>query len=305
MQLTDENLLQLQYNLLVRLAQVIIDKCSNIKATSNTIGSNKQVTSKQQAGDSSTGKLLLYLHGGGHLFGNCYQQLTAVSIVAVEVGARVVCPDYRLAPEHPFPAGLEDVAAVYTALLTPSYGYQPENIAFIGDSSGGGMLFALLLLLKQRGQPFPGAAGAYSPWVELSGSPDTFTTNGDFDVLFARGNATREIALAYTGGNQAKLKTPLVSPIYGDYSITRMVLPPILIQAGSRETLLADSVLMFRKLRSSGQCALLSPWDAHELDMWVSGTHSLNSLWSHAAWDHLTYRVFWSNVDCDCNKRPG
>jgi len=194
---------------------------TSIISTSAEATSNSKPLTPELAGNRSRWqcwKLILYLHGGGHLFGNCYQQLTAVAIVAAEARAKVICPDYRWAPEHPFPAGLEDVAAVYMALLTPSYGYQPENVAFVGDSSGGGMLFALLLLLKQRGQPLPGAAGAYSPWVELSGAPDTFATNGDFDLLFARGNATREIALAYVGGkeNKAKLKTPLVSPIDGN-----------------------------------------------------------------------------------------
>eukprot|EP00775_Hariotina_reticulata_P011442 gene11442-11588_t len=203
----------------------------------------------------------MYLHGGGYIFGSCYSQLTAVAVVAVEASAQVVCPDYRLAPENPFPAGLDDVAAVYAALLKSPWNYQPQNIAVVGDSAGGGMVFALLLLLRQRGLPMPGAAGAYSPWVELSGATDTVATTNSFDVIAGGDSFLGNIAQAYVGKDKvAKLTDPLVSPIYGDFSITSKVLPPVLIQVGLREILLADATLMFRKLRSSGQCAFLSPW---------------------------------------------
>jgi acetyl esterase/lipase len=236
--------------------------CSGSSGSCSSSGSGSSQVAKEAAKDSSAGKLVMYLHGGGYIFGSCYSQLTAVAIAAGEAGAaQVVCPDYRLAPENPFPAGLNDVAAVYAALLKAPWNYQPQNIAVLGDSAGGGLVFALLLLLKQRGMPLPGAAGAYSPWVELSGAPDTFATTKNFDILVGGDDGINNIGLAYVGAaNAAKLTDPLVSPIYGDYSVGSKVLPPVLIQVGLRETLLADATLIFRKLRSSGQCAFLSPW---------------------------------------------
>eukprot|EP00775_Hariotina_reticulata_P001053 gene1053-1389_t len=94
-------------------------------------------------------------------------QLNTVGLVAVEAGARVVGVDYRLAPEHPFPAGLSDAFTVYQELIGSAMGHKPENIAIAGDSAGGGMVFALLLMIQQRNLLLPGAAGALSPWVGL------------------------------------------------------------------------------------------------------------------------------------------
>lgn len=171
-------------------------------------------------------------------------------------------------------AGLNDTAAVYEALIGRNsdynYDYAPANVALVGDSAGGGLVMALLLLLQQRGLPLPGAAGVYSPLVALDGPTDTYTTLGDFDLVVTSGRSgfPDPVFLAYVSGTAdlppeqlaQLLSNPLVSPIYGDYNTSAIQLPPLLIQVGLRETLLGDSVLLFRRLKAGGQCVFISPW---------------------------------------------
>eukprot|EP00775_Hariotina_reticulata_P007706 gene7706-7905_t len=194
-------------------------------------------------------------------------------IAGIPAGARVVCVEYRLAPEHPFPAGLSDAFAVYQELVGSAMGYKPENIAIAGDSAGGGMVFALLMMIQQRNLPMPGAAGALSPWTDLAASTDTVLTLSSFDLYtgpamasFSGGSnsssvTTDGMSLAYVAGNRSLLYNPLVSPLRADFNASSGVrLPPILIQVGLRESLLGNAALMFRKLRAGGQCAFFSPW---------------------------------------------
>eukprot|EP00879_Flechtneria_rotunda_P001069 GHRR01001208.1.p1 GENE.GHRR01001208.1~~GHRR01001208.1.p1 ORF type:complete len:378 (+),score=75.19 GHRR01001208.1:1093-2226(+) len=204
-------------------------------------------------------RMLLYLHGGGYYIGSCYSMLNTVAIVAQVTGTRVLCVEYRLAPENRFPAGLEDCYSVFKDLVQ-SQGYNPKNLAVVGDSAGGGMVLALLQLLQQRGLPQPAAAGLISPWIELSGPLDTYTTLGDYDpVLKYVANMDSRMSLIYVGpGNASKLQDPLVSPLYGTYNSSY---PPTLIQVGLREVLLSESVQLYRKMKAGGQCVVISPWD--------------------------------------------
>lgn len=201
--------------------------------------------------DAVTDKRILYLHGGGFVSGSPRTHRGIAGRLARAVGARVVVPDYRLAPEHPFPAGLDDAAAVYRALIAT--GTPPEKLAVVGDSAGGNLVFALLLKLKQEGAPMPAAAVGLSPFVDLTGSGDSLRENALRDpLLHVSGFPT--VVSAYAPGHDTR--DPLLSPLFGDLS----GLPPCLIQCGSDEILLDDAVRLQRALEKAGVHAQLEVW---------------------------------------------
>lgn len=177
-------------------------------------------------------RVVLYLHGGSYT--NCsprtHRRLTAA--ISRELGARVLAPDYRLAPEHPFPAAVEDAVAAYGWLLNA--GTDTKKIAIAGDSAGGGLTMATLIAARDRELPLPGAAVAISPWVDLELAGESMTTKADEDVLLSR-ERLKENADQYLAGQDAR--APLASPIYADLS----GLPPLLIHVGTREVLLDDA----------------------------------------------------------------
>jgi acetyl esterase/lipase len=215
------------------------------------------------AGGNSSGtgvnsSVIFWLHGGAYFVGSCYGgQVITVAGAARAGGLTIVCPEYRLAPEHPFPAGLDDAVAAYKALIQD---YPPTRVAVVGDSAGGGLAMALLLRLQKEGVALPGAVGLMSPWTDLLAVGDTTRIMVDIDPVLS-GNVT-SVTEAYVGGNTTQLKDPLVSPLYGNYSTAAVGdLPPILIQVGLREVLLSDSVNLYRQLRRAGHPATLDVWE--------------------------------------------
>lgn len=181
-----------------------------------------------QYGEHSRG-VILYLHGGGYIIGSSKTHRGLTGHLAKTSGCEVIAPDYRLAPEHPFPAALEDALAVYQDLL--SQGYSAGNIAVAGDSAGGGLTIALALRLKELGLPQPSSLTVFSPWTDLTQS-GLYSPECE-PVLQAPWTA--KAASLYAG--QEALTNPLISPAYGDLS----ELPPLLIQVGSEEILLNDA----------------------------------------------------------------
>ncbi|MEX2473624.1 alpha/beta hydrolase [Marinobacter sp.] len=179
-------------------------------------------------GDAGPG-VVLYLHGGGYIIGSPSTHRGITGHLAKACGWPIIAPDYRLAPEHPFPAALDDAEAAYDGLLRD--GYNPENIAVAGDSAGGGLTVALAMKLRDGGKPVPGSLAVMSPWVDLSHqrlySPEREP------VLQARW--IDKAARLYCG-SEAPIH-PLISPVFGDLS----GLPPLLIQVGSEEILLNDA----------------------------------------------------------------
>jgi acetyl esterase/lipase len=151
--------------------------------------------------------------------------------------------DYGLAPEHPFPEGLNDSVAAYRYLLAE--GLKPFNIIFMGDSGGGGLCLATLLALKDKGIPLPSAAVALSPWTDLANTGDSWQTNAEVDTLCWK-EAQTIFSKYYAGDNAPKL--PWISPLYGDIG----GLPPILIYVGGDELLLSDSTRFAKKARAAG-----------------------------------------------------
>lgn len=188
-------------------------------------------------------RVVVYFHGGGYAFGSLRSHQTLVEQLSLSAKARVLFVDYRLAPEHPFPAAVDDATAAYRWAL--DQGYKPERMAIGGDSAGGGLTVATLVALKRGGTKLPACAVLLSPWVDLECSGETMTTKAAEDPMVGKA-LTLKISDIYmpNGG----LREPLASPLYADLS----GLPPLSIQVGSRECLLDDSRRIAERAKSAG-----------------------------------------------------
>jgi acetyl esterase/lipase len=193
---------------------------------------------------------LLYLHGGGYFACSPFTHRSVTAAYATR-GLKVFAPDYRLAPEHPFPAAVDDALAVYRALLDG--GIAPGTLAIGGDSAGGGLARATLLGAKAEGLPMPACALLFSPWTDLAGTGASLQTNQKRDAMLVSGKL-REGARFYLNG--ADPMNPLASPLYGDFS----GLPPLLIQVGDTEILLDDSTRLAAAARAAGVPVDLKIW---------------------------------------------
>ncbi|HEU5224222.1 MAG TPA: alpha/beta hydrolase [Actinomycetota bacterium] len=184
--------------------------------------------------------VVLYFHGGVYVIGDAFLAADLASQVGRRTGAKVISVDYRLAPEHPYPAAVDDALAAYRALL--DNGMAPSDIVFAGESAGGGLAVVTMVNARDHGLPLPAGAYVMSPYADLTLAGTTMQTKREVDPLF-----TRELLQArvtdYTAGQDASLG--LISPIFADLS----GLPPLIIQAGSHELLLDDAV------RLAGQAA--------------------------------------------------
>lgn len=189
-------------------------------------------------------RVLLYLHGGGYALGSARCSREFAARLARASGMDIYLADYRLAPEHPFPAAVDDALAVYRHII--QRGTAPESIAIGGESAGGGLAFATLLGIKQMAEkwPLPACAFGLSPWVdlELTGAS---AQPGILDDAMARIEDIREMAQWYAGN---RLRDPLVSPLHGDLQ----GLPPMLLQVGTRELLLDDATRFASRAWSAG-----------------------------------------------------
>jgi acetyl esterase/lipase len=183
--------------------------------------------------EANPANVILYLHGGGYTTGSLQSHRHMVAQAGREARARTIALDYRLAPEHPFPAAVEDAVAGYRFLL--SRGFAADRIAVAGDSAGGGLTVALLVSLRDAGLPLPACAWCSSPWVDLEGAGGSMTAKAAVDPM-VQPPYLIELAATYLHG--ADPRTPLAAPLYADLR----GLPPMLIQVGSAETLLDDAV---------------------------------------------------------------
>lgn len=197
-------------------------------------------------------KALLFLHGGGYVTGSVASHLMMCIPMAQMLKMNILVPEYRLAPEHPFPAALEDALKAYRWLL--AQGCQPADIVLSGDSAGGGLSLATVLALRNAGEPLPAAVICMSPWADLTNSSQTHITKAKSESVL-RTDVLNEWALFYT--DQANLTNPLVSPVYADYH----GFPPLLIQVGSEEILLDDARIVADKARADGVDVTLRIWD--------------------------------------------
>lgn len=187
-------------------------------------------------------QLVFYLHGGGYVSGSCNDHRSFVSKFAENCGVICLQFEYRLAPEHPFPAGLEDSLALYKRILDK--GYEPGNIVLAGESAGGGLALALLLAMKERHIPMPAAAVAISPWTDLTCSSESYETKNNVSV--APKNSWMVFSKYYTGDNSPDL--PLISPLFGELE----GLPPIFINSGESDELFEDGQKFYLKAKKAG-----------------------------------------------------
>jgi monoterpene epsilon-lactone hydrolase len=200
---------------------------------------------------SSARRHVLFLHGGGYRSGSPSNYRHFTWRIAAATRARVLAVDYRLAPEHPFPAALDDAVSAYRWLL--GAGAEASNTLVMGDSAGGGLALAMLLKLRDDRLPLPAAAVALSPWTDLALTGQSLRHNARADPML---NADDLPALVeeYLAGADPRL--PYASPLYGDLA----GMPPTLLQVGSDEILLDDAVRMHERLRSAGCIAELEIW---------------------------------------------
>ncbi len=215
----------------------------------------------------------LYLHGGGYFIGSCRSHRNFVSHIAAACRARMLLPEYRLAPENPFPAGLLDARAAYRFLL--AQGYPPGRIIVGGESSGGGLALALLQTLRDERMQMPAGAVLLSPWTDLLGTGDSVRTRARRDP-WLRPAGVKLLADRYRNGTPTD--HPLVSPLYA----VMHGLPPLLIHAGDDEILLDDSTRLADKATAAGVDVSLKVWDGlwhafHAFYPWVPEARKAHS----------------------------
>ena len=196
-------------------------------------------------------RYVLHLHGGAYVFGFPALFRDFTWRIADTASARVLCIDYRLAPEHPFPAAIEDATAAYRWVIAECA--EPRHVAFLGDSCGGGLVLASMMRLRDEGSPLPAAAVVLSPWTDLALTGQSLTEYGSSDPMVPVELLPRAVE-GYLAG--ADPRSPYASPLYGDPA----GLPPTLIHVGSEEALRDDAVRMAERLRSAGSEVQLEVW---------------------------------------------
>ena len=215
----------------------------------NAGGVTSEWVTAESASDS---RVVLYLHGGGYIIGSPRTHRPLMAELSQASKGRVLGLDYRLAPEHPFPAPVEDSVAAYRWLL--SEGYDPARIAVAGDSAGGGLTVAMMVQARYLGLPMPGAAVCISPWVDMEGQGDSMETRAAADPMVGK-ESLMISAKTYLGGSDPR--APLAAPLYADLR----GLPPMLIQVGDAEVLLDDSTRLAGIAREAGVEVEMDVWD--------------------------------------------
>ena len=197
-------------------------------------------------------KLFVYLHGGGYQVGSLRSHFDLIRRLSDASGIVGLYVDYRCAPEHPFPAAIEDSLKVYRALSEADV--SPDSIALVGDSAGGNLALATTLKLKAEKLPLPTAIGLMSPWTDLQANGESYVTRAESDPIHNQ-KMIRRMAGNYLDGADAA--QPLASPLHGDLS----EMPPVFIQVGDRETVLSDACDVATAIKAAGGEATCQVWD--------------------------------------------
>lgn len=198
-----------------------------------------------------TGRAILYLHGGGYAIGSLNTHRRLAYDISAASAAKVLLIDYRLAPEHPFPAAVDDATAAWRWLL--QQGFAANRMAIAGDSAGGGLTIATLVNLRDKKLGLPACAVAISPWVDLEGLGNSITTRSAQDPMVQK-DGLLWMAKMYLNGKDPR--TPLAAPLHADLK----GLPPTLVQVGTAETLLDDAIRIAEKMHVAGVDARLAIW---------------------------------------------
>lgn len=212
-------------------------------------------------------RVLLHFHGGARVLEPGESGTQEAVLMAGLTGFKVISVDYRMPPDFPFPATLDDAVAVYREMLKAT---KPENIGIFGSSAGGSLTLTTLLRAKMENLPMPGAIAPGSPTVDLSKTGDTlFTNEGVDNVVVTQDGFIRATALLYANGRD--LKDPLLSPIYGDVH----GFPPAILTSGTRDLYLSNTVRMHRKLREAGVEAILQVWEGQSHEDYMLGDETV------------------------------
>jgi len=227
---------------------------AKVKATIETthIGGVLCHDCRPEGGTASDAPIYLFIHGGAFVVGGGTFAKVLGARYADSFQMRCVSVDYRMPPDHPFPAAPEDCVAVYKALIET---VDPSRIVIGGGSAGGNLAAAAILMMRDRGIPMPAGAVLLTPEVDLTESGDTFRTNADLDVILK--GPLPECNALYANGHD--LRDPYLSPLFAEFT---KGFPPTLIQSGTRDLFLSNSVMMHRKLREAGIDAELHVWEA-------------------------------------------
>jgi epsilon-lactone hydrolase len=196
-------------------------------------------------------RAIIFLHGGGYISGSLDSHRHMIAQAGREARARTLALEYRLAPEHPFPAALDDAIAGYRFLL--SKGFEPGRIAIAGESAGGGLAVAMMVSLREAGVALPACCWLSSPWTDLEVTGESMSSKASIDPLIQK-DYLLELAKAYLGDTDPR--TPFASPLYADLA----GLPPMLVQVGSAETLLDDAVRIARVAGAADVRVTLEIW---------------------------------------------
>ena len=233
------------------------------------LGNSKEITYTEVTMDGIHGEwasvnrahmkkyVILYCHGGGYSTGSCLYGRTLTAKLASTTSMDVLSFDYRLAPENPYPAALEDAEKVWNYLMLLGYG--ARDIILTGDSAGGNLALALTLKLKADGRLLPRGLVLMSPWTDLTSSGESHKTRADVDPVLDKAYIDRMIAayIGETGKAGKELDNPYISPLFGDFT----GFPPVYIQVGDNEILLSDSVELHRKLVEANVSVRLDCFD--------------------------------------------
>ncbi|HEY2107371.1 MAG TPA: alpha/beta hydrolase [Candidatus Binataceae bacterium] len=219
--------------------------------TSERVNANGVDSEWIAAPGAAADRAVLYLHGGGYVLGSVATHRDLIGRISRAAQARVLGLNYRLGPEHPFPAAVDDALAGYRFLLANQF--KPSRIVVAGDSAGGGLTVAALVAIRDAGLQLPAAGVCMSPWVDLEEKGESMTTRAKADPVVQR-EGLIGMAQAYLGGKDPR--TPLASPLHADLK----GLPPLLIQVGDAETLLDDSNRLAEKARDAKVQVKLEVW---------------------------------------------
>ncbi|MDP1834685.1 MAG: alpha/beta hydrolase [Chlamydiales bacterium] len=204
--------------------------------------------------EKNKNRLLVYVHGGGYILNGGEGSVPEAMAMAHYAQMKVISIDYRMLPYHPFPAGLDDVIAVYQEVLKQ---YKPENIGMFGTSAGSGLTAAAMLKLRDLKIPQPAVIGLGTPFIDITDTGDSYRTNQDVDNFLVTYNGLlKSIAKLYAGSND--MKNPLISPIYGDFA---KGFPPTILTSGTRDLFLSNTVRTHQKLRAAGIDAYLQVYE--------------------------------------------
>lgn len=205
------------------------------------------------AGNVAADKVILYFHGGAFIMGSLQVSRELARVLSQAANCRVLSVDYRLAPEHPYPAALEDAAAAYR-WLTGS-GILPEHIVFAGESAGGGLALSALTLLRDAGEKLPAGAVLMTPWLDLLGTGESSKTKQEVDPWYHPESIELQAGRLYAGSHN--ITDPRISPLYADLS----GLPPLLLHAAGDDVLMDDSTRLYKKWQGKGVDITLEVWD--------------------------------------------